>query len=105
MNLHDVLAPLVSILERHRIAYAVIGGYAVAAWGELRATRDVELFCSAGDLGVLRSALQSAALRFEHCVGDAEDPISDVARIEAGSGDTVFEIDDAGGHLVKHNAE
>ena len=93
MNLHDVLAPLVSILERHRIAYAVIGGYAVAAWGELRATRDVDLFCSARDLGVLKSALQSAALRFEHRVGDAEDPISDVVRIEAGLGDTVFEID------------
>jgi hypothetical protein len=90
MNLHDVLAPLVAILDRQRIAYAVIGGYAVAAWGELRATRDVDLYCNAGDLGVLKRALQSAALCFEHRVGDSEDPISDVIRIEAGSGDTVF---------------
>ncbi len=93
MNLHDVLAPLVLLFQRYQIEYAVIGGYAVAAWGELRATRDVDLLCRPRDLGLLKSALESAALPFYHRVGDAEDPISDVVRIEAGSGDTVFEID------------
>jgi len=43
MNLRDVLARIDGLLKRCGIEYAVIGGYAVAAWGEVRATRDIDL--------------------------------------------------------------
>ena len=93
MNLQAVLAPIVHLFEQTRIPYAVIGGYAVAAWGELRATRDVDFLCNAPDIGKLKSALKSAGYVFEHRTGDLEDPISDVIRIDTGSTGSIFEID------------
>lgn len=93
MNLHVMLAPITGLLERARIEYAIIGGYAVAAWGELRATRDVDLLCSIKDLDLLKSALKASGVGFEHRVGDVEDPISDVIRIDAGTTEELYEID------------
>ena len=93
MNLREVLAPIVGLLERTRVAYAIIGGYAVAAWGELRATRDVDLLCNAKDVDLLKSELKTAGLDFEHRIGDSDDPISDVIRIHVGSADDIYEID------------
>ena len=51
MTLSALLKPLDSILKKCQIRYAVIDGYAVAAWGEVRATRDVDLLCATGDPG------------------------------------------------------
>jgi predicted nucleotidyltransferase len=93
MNLRNVFAPLIELLQRKQISYAVIGGYAVAAWGELRATRDIDLLCSPKDLGVLKSSLTEAALDFEHRVGDADDPISDVIRVSVGAEEEFYEAD------------
>ena len=93
MTLRDVLAPLDSLFRRHRIRYVVIGGYAVAAWGEVRATRDVDILCSAEDLNPLKNALKDAGMRFEHRAGDPEDPISDVIRLEAGTRVDLYEVD------------
>ena len=93
MKLSDFLAPLDALLRQHRIRYAIIGGYAVAAWGEARATRDVDLLCSAGDMSLLIEALIGAGLRSEHRSGDSDDPISDVVRIDMGAGDDPYEID------------
>lgn len=93
MNLRDLLEPLDSVFKSRRILYAVIGGYAVAAWGEVRATRDVDLLCSTGDLFVFKDALSKAGLPFEHRSGDPDDPISDVIRIEMRSGADLCEID------------
>jgi predicted nucleotidyltransferase len=93
MNLRDVVAPFIGLLERTGVAYAIIGGYAVAAWGELRATRDVDLLCSLDDLDLLKSTINAAGLGFEHRVGDSDDPISDVIRIDIGSAEDSYEID------------
>ena len=93
MNLHSVLAPIAGLLERARIDYAIIGGYAVAAWGELRATRDIDLICGVKDLDLLKSALKAARVDFEHRIGDFDDPISDVIRINAGTAEDLYEID------------
>jgi hypothetical protein len=54
MNLRDILAPLERLLKQYHVPYAVIGGYAVAAWGEVRATRDIELLCHTRDLEVVK---------------------------------------------------
>ena len=93
MKLRDVLAPLDEILKRHDIPYAVIGGYAVAAWGEVRATRDIDLYCNAVDLDRLKQALEGARLNFEHRPGDPDDHISHVVRIQAGTEAVPYEID------------
>jgi len=93
MTLRDVLAPIDELMRRHGIRYAVIGGYAVAAWGEVRATRDIDLLCGAGDLSALTSALREAGTEFEHRVGDIDDPISDVIRIRTGTRSAPYELD------------
>jgi predicted nucleotidyltransferase len=93
MSLTDILRPLDLIFKRGQIRYAVIGGYAVAAWGEERATRDVDLLCSAGCSKALIDALNDAHIRFEHRIGDYDDPISEVIRIEMGSITDPSEVD------------
>jgi len=93
MTLRDVLLPIDGIMKRHGIRYAVIGGYAVAAWGEVRATRDVDLLCSAKDLVNLKLALSQSGLDFVHRIGDADDPISDVVRIPARCETSTYEVD------------
>jgi hypothetical protein len=93
MNLQDILAPLDSTFSRCGIRYAVIGGYAVAAWGEERATRDVDLLCDVGDSNVLIAALNQDHLRFVHRIGDYDDPISEIIRIDMGPIEVLFEVD------------
>jgi predicted nucleotidyltransferase len=93
MNLKDVLTQIDALLKHSQIEYAVIGGYAVAAWGEMRATRDIDLLCSAEDLATLKAALLKSGMRFEHRVGDPDDPISDVMRIDLGAGGELYEVD------------
>jgi predicted nucleotidyltransferase len=93
MNLTDILRPIDLIFKRCQIRYAVIGGYAVAAWGEERATRDVDLLCSVGYSKVLVDAMNDAHIHFEHRIGDYDDPISEVIRIEMGSVTDPSEVD------------
>ena len=93
MNLTDLLRPLDLIFKRCQIRYAVIGGYAVAAWGEERATRDIDLLCSAGCSKALVDAMNEEHLRFEHRIGDYDDPISEVIRIEMGAVTDPSEVD------------
>jgi hypothetical protein len=93
MNLADLLRPLVLIFKKCQIRYAVIGGYAVAAWGEARATRDVDLLCSAGTSKSLIDAMHEEHLHFEHRVGDYDDPILEVIRIQMGPVTDPSEID------------
>lgn len=93
MNLQTILVPMVRLLERTHVSYAIIGGYAVAAWGELRATHDIDFFCGVQDLATLKSALKGSGYAFEHRTGDSEDPISDVIRIDVGSDESLYEID------------
>jgi predicted nucleotidyltransferase len=93
MKLEDLLAPLNELFRREQIRYAVIGGYAVAAWGEVRATRDIDLLCRAVDLGSLVAALAKADIRFERRTGDLDDPVSEVVKIDVTSESGAYEID------------
>jgi predicted nucleotidyltransferase len=92
MNFPDVIRPLDAVLKEWRIPYAVIGGYAVAAWGEERATRDIDLFCISDSRTVI-DALNKEHLKYEHRVGDWDDPISEVIRIDMGATADPFEVD------------
>ncbi len=93
MSLESILARLVRLLEMNHISYAIIGSYAVAAWGEVRATRDVDFLCGVQDFANLKSALQAGGYSFEHRTGDSDDPISEVIRIDVGSAHSLYEID------------
>jgi|WetSurMetagenome_2_1015567.scaffolds.fasta_scaffold17818_8 predicted nucleotidyltransferase len=92
MNLADLLRQIDAIFKNCRIPYAVIGGYAVAAWGEERATRDIDLFC-ADDSRAVTEFLKKENLHFERRTGDADDPISEVIRIDMGAAADPFEVD------------
>jgi predicted nucleotidyltransferase len=92
MNLAVLLAPIDAILKKRRIRYAVIGGYAVAAWGDVRTTHDLDLLC-AGDSQAVIEGLKEGRLQFEHRIGDYDDPISEVIRIEIGQATDPFEVD------------
>jgi len=85
MNLADLLRPLDLIFKKCRARYAVIGGYAVAAWGEERATRDIDLLCNVGHTKALLDALNSEHIRFKHRIGDYDDPIPEAIQIEMGA--------------------
>ncbi len=92
-DLREVLAPLAAVFEAERIRFAVIGAYAVAAWGAIRATQDIDLFCSLSDVARLVRALGEAGLQPEHRTGDQEDPIASVIRIPPPSPNELFEVD------------
>jgi len=93
MRLKGLLAPLDEIFRREQIKYAVIGGYAVAVWGEVRATRDIDLLCSAPDIGLLVGALAKANMRFERRTGDFDDPVSEVIKIDVSAEEGTYVID------------
>ncbi len=93
MKLKDVLAPLDELFRHEQIKYAVIGGYAVAVWGEVRATRDIDLLCSAADLGPLVAALARADMHYERRTGDLDDPVSEVVKIDLSSEHGAYVID------------
>ncbi len=92
MTLKDLLAPLDELLRREQIKYAVIGGYAVAVWGEVRATRDIDLLCSTADLAPLVAALAKADFHFERRTGDLDDPVSEVVTIDLSSEEDTYLI-------------
>lgn len=92
-GLREALAPLAAVFQAERIRYAVIGSYAVAAWGPIRATQDIDIFCAFSDVNRLIVALVNAGLKLEYRTGAPEDPIASAIRIEAPSPVKLFEID------------
>jgi predicted nucleotidyltransferase len=92
MNFIDLFEKIDSIFSKCQIAYALIGGYAVAAWGEERATQDIDLLCLSDSQKIIR-ILREENLQFEHRVGDWDDPISEVIRINWDDEDNPLEVD------------
>jgi enamine deaminase RidA (YjgF/YER057c/UK114 family) len=68
----DRLLRATAALENARIAYAVIGGNAVAAWvgqvdqSAVRFTQDVDLLILRSDLGATKAALETAGFSYRH---------------------------------------
>lgn len=71
----EQLAKATKALEAGGVAYAVIGGNAVAAWvsqvdeGAARATRDVDVLIRREDLGAAKSAMAAAGFEYAHVTG------------------------------------
>jgi len=70
----------------------LIGGYAAAAWGEARATRDIELLCLSDSQKLIKT-LKEDRLQFEHRIGDWDDPISEAIRLDLVDMASPFEFD------------
>ena len=68
---------VVEILQREKVAYAVIGAFALAVHGMVRATMDVDAVVSAApkQLANLQAAFASAGFLTELRRGDPDDPI------------------------------
>lgn len=76
----EVLSQIVTRLEQAREsglleAYALVGGFAVSAWGVARATHDIDL---AVGLGTAQPHALAAHLGATYEAGDADDPLQGV---------------------------
>jgi hypothetical protein len=92
MNFIDLLRTIDAIFDKCQAAYAIIGGYAVAAWGEERATHDIDFLCLSNSQKIV-ALLREEHVKFEHRFGDWDDPISEVVRIDCDDKDSPFEAD------------
>lgn len=79
----EVLSQIIARLERAREnrllrTYALIGGFAVSAWGVSRATQDIDLAVA---LGTSAPSALAAHLDGTYEAGDADDPLGGVFRL------------------------
>ena len=73
-----LLLDVVEILQRERVDYAVIGAFALAVLGVIRATTDVDalLFTTPGRLAKLEKLFRRAGFGTELHTAEADDPVS-----------------------------
>ncbi len=59
-RIEEVIRAITKILEEEKVDYVIVGGIAVAAWGNIRTTRDVDiiLFINEKDADALEGALK-----------------------------------------------
>jgi len=74
LPIQRILLEVIGVLERLKIPYAIMGGFAVRTWGVPRPTYDADLAVSADEKGLntLLSALEKARFEIppEHRKGD-----------------------------------
>lgn len=73
-----LLLDVVEILQREKVDYAVIGAFALAALGVVRATTDVDalLFTTPGRLAKLEKLFKRAGFGAQLRTAEADDPVS-----------------------------
>jgi predicted nucleotidyltransferase len=78
------LAKILNILQRLNIPVALAGGYAAAAWGVVRATRDIDFLASVSlaQIGILVRELKKEGFKADYRMGDRDDPVQGVIGIE-----------------------
>ena len=62
MNIQQDFAELLRLLEKHKVEYLIVGGYAVAFHGYPRFTKDIDIFYNNKDDNV--DKLQKALFEF-----------------------------------------
>jgi hypothetical protein len=62
--------PLIGVLETHGVDFIVVGGYAVAAHGHVRATKDIDVCPDPADANLRRLAAALAELEAEPLGGN-----------------------------------
>ena len=93
MSLEERLRPLDAIFRAERVGYAIIGAFAVAAWGEVRGTRDLDILTEASGIARIADALERSGYSVEVRTGDADAPFATVVRAQSGLGDEVEQVD------------
>jgi hypothetical protein len=78
------LEKILAILHRLDIPFVLVGGHAVAAWGAVRATRDIDLLASVPEAqgSRLTKELKQAGFKVDHRKGDESDPLRGLIRVE-----------------------
>jgi predicted nucleotidyltransferase len=78
------LARILKIFRCLDIPFALAGGYAVAAWGAVRATRDIDFLAAVPTdrINELLRELKQAGFKVKHRPGDEDDPVRGVIRLE-----------------------
>lgn len=86
-----LLLDVVEILRREKVDYAVIGAFALAVHGVVRATTDVDalLFTKPGRLAKLERPFERAGFDTELRTAEADDPISGMLVVSDDSGNRV----------------
>jgi hypothetical protein len=93
MNLEERLGAIDRLFRAERIDYAIIGAFAVAAWGEVRGTRDLDLLVEGAMIEHVSTALERSGYTVEVRLGDEDDPIAAVVRAHSGSGEELQQVD------------
>jgi predicted nucleotidyltransferase len=62
MNIHKDFEEFLQLLNDEKVEYVIVGGYAVAFHGYVRATQDIDLFYKNSEKNILR--IQKALQRF-----------------------------------------
>lgn len=89
----NILKRLFTVFRTFNISYTLIGGYAVAVWGFIRATKDVDFLADIpfSKIQDVLNELKSHEFIVEYSAGDIEDPVSGVIRlrfpVEGAAGD------------------
>ena len=92
--LRQALIETLSRLDRAREqrlvqSYVLVGGFAVSAWGVVRATRDIDL---AVVIGTANPHLLASRLEASYQAGDPDDPLRGVFRMEIPAGEQVIPV-------------
>ena len=64
MDIYDELHNLLEALRRHRVAYGLCGGLAMAVYGIVRATEDIDLLVEESGLRKVRAVAEGLGFRF-----------------------------------------
>ena len=65
LDIYDELRSLLRVLQREELAYALCGGLAVAVYGIVRATEDIDLLVEKASLGRVRAVAEGLGFRFQ----------------------------------------
>ncbi len=78
------LSKILKIFQRLEIPFALAGGHAVAAWGAVRATRDIDFLASVppAQISILVRDLERAGFKTDYRIGDEGDPVKGVIGLE-----------------------
>ena len=78
------LLPILKVLHETGIPFALAGGYAVAAWGVVRATRDIDFLAAMapGKIPELIMKFKKAGFKGKYRPGGEDDPVKGVIGLE-----------------------
>ena len=94
MDKKEALKTITDTLYRFQIPFALIGAYAVSAWGIPRATKDMDFIITASPDKIkdLDKALRASGLVTEITIGSPDDPVNGMIKVKfscKGRGETI----------------